>query len=78
MQEYAERHQEAPLINYFAMRAKRNGGPWHLGSDARDTRTYCGIVLLGERERGSVALVNCHLCRKTAAWRYAQHQETEG
>lgn len=64
----------ATTITYFAMRP-RTGGVWHLGSDSRDLRTYCGIMLQPTRARSDVELVSCPACRHRAAWRYAQDQE---
>jgi len=49
------------------------GGPRHLGSVDLDLRTWCGVMFLRKSsvKTGEVSKIDCKLCRKRAAYRYA-------
>jgi hypothetical protein len=62
------------MTKYIAMSGVRSSS-WHLGSDTRGLRTYCGKLLGVDRVLDNEpSLVNCKTCRKTTDWQYAEIQ----
>jgi hypothetical protein len=52
-----------------------SSGYWHLGSNTRGLRTYCGKLLPAVRiVNNDASMVSCKACRKTTDWKYAEIQ----